>query len=82
MSSFITAGTAYSTHGMNMMPFFVYYSMFGLQRIGDLVWAAADMAAKRIPRRRNSRTNHYSLAKDFSIRTETVICWLILFLIW
>jgi pyruvate dehydrogenase E1 component len=46
MSSFITAGTAYSTHGMNMMPFFVYYSMFGLQRIGDLVWAAADMAAK------------------------------------
>ena len=46
MSSFITAGTAYSTHGVNMMPFFVYYSMFGLQRIGDLVWAAADMIAK------------------------------------
>jgi pyruvate dehydrogenase E1 component len=46
MSSFITAGTAYSTHGVNMMPFFVYYSMFGMQRIGDLVWAAADMIAK------------------------------------
>ncbi len=46
MSSFIGAGTAYATHGLNMMPFFVYYSMFGLQRIGDLVWAAADMAAK------------------------------------
>ncbi len=46
MSSFIGAGTAYATHGLNMMPFFVYYSMFGFQRIGDLVWAAADMAAK------------------------------------
>ena len=43
MSSFIAAGSAYSTHGLNMIPFFVYYSMFGLQRIGDLVWAAADM---------------------------------------
>ena len=46
MSSFISAGTAYATHGLNMMPFFVYYSMFGLQRIGDLVWAGADMAVK------------------------------------
>jgi pyruvate dehydrogenase E1 component len=46
MSSFISAGTAYATHGINMMPFFVYYSMFGLQRIGDLVWAGADMAVK------------------------------------
>jgi pyruvate dehydrogenase E1 component len=46
MSSFIGAGTAYATHGLNMMPFFVYYSMFGMQRIGDLVWAAADMSAK------------------------------------
>ncbi|MDO9635285.1 MAG: pyruvate dehydrogenase (acetyl-transferring), homodimeric type [Paludibacter sp.] len=46
MSSFIGAGTAYATHGLNMMPFFVYYSMFGMQRIGDLVWAAADMAVK------------------------------------
>ena len=46
MSSFIGAGTAYATHGLNMMPFFVYYSMFGLQRVGDLVWAAADMSAK------------------------------------
>lgn len=46
MSSFIAAGTAYSTHGLNMIPFFIYYSMFGMQRIGDLVWAAADMSAK------------------------------------
>ncbi len=46
MSSFAAAGTAYATHGINMIPFFIYYSMFGFQRIGDSVWAAADMRAK------------------------------------
>jgi pyruvate dehydrogenase E1 component len=46
MSSFIAAGTAYSQHGINMIPFFIYYSMFGFQRIGDLIWAAADCRAK------------------------------------
>jgi pyruvate dehydrogenase E1 component len=46
MSSFIAAGTAYATHGINMIPFFIYYSMFGFQRIGDLIWAAADARAK------------------------------------
>ncbi len=42
MSSFIAAGTAYLTHSINMIPFFIFYSMFGFQRIGDLIWAAAD----------------------------------------
>jgi pyruvate dehydrogenase E1 component len=42
MSSFIAAGTAYAAHGVNTIPFFIFYSMFGFQRIGDLVWAAAD----------------------------------------
>ena len=42
MSSFIAAGTAYATHGVNTIPFFIFYSMFGFQRIGDLIWAAAD----------------------------------------
>lgn len=46
MSSFIAAGTAYLTHGINMIPFFIYYSMFGMQRVGDLVWAAGDIGAK------------------------------------
>ncbi|HJN10317.1 MAG TPA: pyruvate dehydrogenase (acetyl-transferring), homodimeric type [Pirellulaceae bacterium] len=46
MASFIAAGTAYSQHGINMIPFFIYYSMFGFQRIGDLIWAAADCRAK------------------------------------
>lgn len=46
MSSFIAAGTAYANHGINTIPFFIYYSMFGLQRIGDLIWAAGDLRCK------------------------------------
>lgn len=46
MSSFIAAGTAYATHGINTIPFFIYYSMFGFQRIGDLIWAAGDMRCR------------------------------------
>ena len=46
MSSFIAAGTAYSAHGVNTIPFFIYYSMFGFQRIGDLIWAAGDARAR------------------------------------
>ncbi len=46
LSSFIAAGTAYSTYGINMIPFFIFYSMFGFQRVGDLIWAAADMRTK------------------------------------
>ena len=46
MSSFITAGTSYSTHGEVMIPFYIYYSMFGFQRIGDLAWLAADMRTR------------------------------------
>ncbi len=46
MASFIAAGTAYATHGFHMIPFFIFYSMFGFQRIGDLIWAAGDSKAK------------------------------------
>ncbi|MCH7911160.1 MAG: pyruvate dehydrogenase (acetyl-transferring), homodimeric type, partial [Candidatus Hydrogenedentes bacterium] len=46
MSSFIAAGTAYSAHSIPTIPFYIYYSMFGIQRIGDLVWAAGDMQCK------------------------------------
>ncbi len=42
LSSFVSAGTAYATHGVNTIPFFIFYSMFGMQRVGDLVWLAAD----------------------------------------
>src|SRR6202167_3016505 len=46
MASFTAAGTAYSTYGVPMIPFFTYYSMFGFQRIGDLIWAFADSRGK------------------------------------
>ncbi len=46
MSSFIAAGTAYANYGINTIPFFIYYSMFGLQRIGDLIWAAGDLRCR------------------------------------
>ena len=46
MSSWIAAATAYSTHGVQMIPFFIFYSMFGFQRIGDLAWAAGDMRCR------------------------------------
>ncbi|MDP9160853.1 MAG: pyruvate dehydrogenase (acetyl-transferring), homodimeric type [Acidobacteriota bacterium] len=46
MCSLIAAGTAYANHGINTIPFFIYYSMFGFQRIGDLIWAAADMRTR------------------------------------
>ena len=45
-ASFTAAGTAYALHGLPMVPFYIYYSMFGFQRVGDMVWAAADMMAK------------------------------------
>jgi pyruvate dehydrogenase E1 component len=46
MASFIAAGSAYATHGINTIPFFIYYSMFGFQRIADFIWAAADMRTR------------------------------------
>ncbi len=46
MCSFIAAGTSYATHGETMIPFYIYYSMFGFQRIGDLIWMAGDMRTK------------------------------------
>ncbi len=46
MSSWIAAATSYSTHGVSMIPFYIFYSMFGFQRVGDLAWAAGDMRAR------------------------------------
>ena len=53
ISSFIAAGTAYATHGVNTIPFFIFYSMFGFQRVGDFIWAAADARVPRLPARRH-----------------------------
>jgi pyruvate dehydrogenase E1 component len=73
MSSFIAAGTAYATHGVNTIPFFIYYSMFGFQRIGDLIWAAgdsraADSCSAAPPAAPRSRV------KGCSTRTATASC--------
>jgi pyruvate dehydrogenase E1 component len=46
ISSWTAAATSYSVHGQPMLPFYIYYSMFGFQRIGDLIWAAADQRAR------------------------------------
>jgi len=46
LASWTSAATAYSAHGIAMLPFFIYYSMFGFQRVGDLIWAAADQRAR------------------------------------
>ena len=46
MASFLAAGSAYATHGLSTIPFFLFYSMFGFQRIGDLIWAAGDMRCR------------------------------------
>jgi pyruvate dehydrogenase E1 component len=46
MASWTAAATSYSTHGLPMLPFYIYYSMFGFQRVGDLIWAAADQRSR------------------------------------
>jgi pyruvate dehydrogenase E1 component len=46
LSSWVSAATAHSVHGLPMLPFYIYYSMFGFQRVGDLIWAAADQRVR------------------------------------
>jgi pyruvate dehydrogenase E1 component len=46
LSSWVAAATSYSVHGLSMLPFYIYYSMFGFQRVGDLIWAAADQRSR------------------------------------
>ena len=46
MAEFTAAGTAYANYGVDMIPFYIYYSMFGFQRVGDLIWAFADSRGK------------------------------------
>ena len=46
MASFMAAGTAYAVHGVPTIPFYIFYSMFGFQRVGDMIWACADMMAR------------------------------------
>ncbi len=58
MASATAAGSAYSTHGEHMIPFYIFYSMFGFQRTGDSIWAMADQLARGLPDRRHRRPDH------------------------
>ena len=58
MSAWMAAATSYSISNLPMLPFYIYYSMFGFQRIGDLCWAAGDMRARGFLRRRHRRAHH------------------------
>ena len=74
MSSWIAAATSARTSNRIMIPFYVYYSMFGFQRIGDLAWAAGDMQARGF-RSAAPRAVPRSTAKACSTRTATAISW-------
>ena len=70
LCSWLAAATAYSNHGVSMVPFYIYYSMFGFQRVGDFIWAAGDSQARAFwwaARRGAPR----SPARACSIRTDT-----------
>ena len=74
MSSFIAAGTSYSTHGVQMIPFYIYYSMFGYQRVGDLIWAAGDTPHARASCSAGPPGARRSTARGCSTRTATATC--------
>ena len=57
ISSWLAAATSYTNHGTPMIPFYIFYSMFGFQRVGDLAWAAGDRRAPRLPDRRHLRAH-------------------------
>ena len=46
MASFMAAGSAYAVHGLPMIPFYIFYSMFGFQRVGDMIWSCGDMMCR------------------------------------
>jgi hypothetical protein len=73
LSSWVAAGTAYSVPGIAMLPFYIYCSMFSFQRIGDLIWAAADQRIPRLSVWRHRRVAPRSAARDCSTRTAPVL---------
>ena len=74
MASCLAAGTAYANYGVPMIPFYIYYSMFGYQRVGDLVWAFADSRGKGFLMGGTSGTHHACWARDCSTRTDRARC--------
>jgi hypothetical protein len=73
MAEFTAAGTAYANYGVDMIPFYIYYSMFGFQRVGDLIWAFADSRGKGFLLGGTAGAPRFP-AKDCSIRTAIRCC--------
>ena len=74
MASFTAAGTAYATWGQPMIPFFIFYSMFGFQRVGDLIWSFGDQRGRGLPARRDRRAAPRSPARACSTATASASC--------
>ena len=74
MASFTAAGTAYANVGIPMIPFFIYYSMFGFQRVGDLAWAFADARGKGFMVGGTAAGRH-CWVKACNTRTAIALCW-------
>ena len=74
LCSWIAAGTAYANHGINMVPFYIYYSMFGFQRVGDFIWAGGRPARRAASCSAARRAAPRSRAKACSTRTATASC--------
>ena len=73
MSSWIAAATSYANHGKVMIPFYIYYSMFGYQRVGDLVWAAGDMQARGFLLGATAGRTTLEQVKAYSIKMGIII---------
>jgi pyruvate dehydrogenase E1 component len=75
-AAWLAAATSYSNHAETLVPFYIYYSMFGFQRIGDLCWAAGDLKCSRIFVGRHLGANYAQWRGACSIKTVIVIYWL------
>ena len=75
MASFTAAGTAYATWGQPMIPFFIFYSMFGFQRVGDLIWPSADMRGRAASCSGAPPAARPCSARASSTTTATRCCW-------
>ena len=71
MASFQAAGTSYATHGQPMIPFYIFYSMFGFQRTGDQIWAFGDARGRGLPDGRHGRPDDARPARASSTTTAT-----------
>ena len=74
MASFTAAGTSYATWGQPMIPFFIFYSMFGFQRVGDLIWAFGDQRGPRLPARRDRGPHHAHRRGAAALRRPQPAC--------